>query len=139
MEGYARFTSLVRAGAGTLAIVLGLAALMIVANTIRLALFAREDELEILGLVGASRSFVRIPFLIEGSVQGALGGALAVGVLFAVFQGVLPQLEYGLAMVLGSASPRFFSPGQALGLVFAGGGLGLVGSITALAGWRASG
>ena len=60
-----------------LAVVLGLAALMIVANTIRLAVYSRRDELEILSLVGASRSFVSTPFLLEGLFQGAIGGTLA--------------------------------------------------------------
>jgi cell division transport system permease protein len=136
VERYARFTSLVRSGSLVLAVVLGLAALMIVANTIRLAIYAREDELEILTLVGASKLFVRVPFLLEGLLQGALGGAIALVVLFAAFGLVLPQLEYGLALILGSASPRFFTVNEAAALVLAGGGLGLFGSATALAGWR---
>jgi len=135
VEGYARFASLVRAGGLVLAVVLGLAALLIVANTIRLAVYAREDELDILALVGASRSFVRIPFLIEGVLQGAAGGSLAVALLFAGFHGVLPQLEYGLALILGDASPHFFRPIEAVAVVGAGAGLGLVGSISALVGW----
>lgn len=139
VEGYARFTSLVRAGALVLAVVLGLAALMIVANTIRLAIYAREDELEILTLVGASKSFVRVPFLLEGFAQGAVGGALAVALLFAAFSIVLPQLEYGLAVVLGNTSPQFFSLEEGALVVLSGAVLGVFGSITALAGWRAPG
>ena len=135
VEGYARFASLVRAGAVVLAVVLGLAALLIVANTIRLAVYAREDELDILALVGASRSFVRVPFLIEGLLQGAAGGALAAGVLFAGFHGVLSQLEYGLELVLGNASPQFFDPVEVAAVIGTGAVLGLVGSITALASW----
>ena len=136
VEGYARFASLVRAGGGVLALVLGLAALLIVANTIRLAVYAREDELDILALVGASRSFVRIPFLIEGLLQGAAGGGLAVGLLFAGFHGVLPQLEYGLELILGNGSPNFFDPVEVVIVIGTGAGLGLVGSIGALAGAR---
>lgn len=136
VEGYARFASLVRAGALGLGIVLGIAALMIVANTIRLAVYSREDELEILALVGASRSFVRIPFLLEGTLQGAIGGALAVGLLYLAFVALVPRLEYGLELVLGNASPRFFSSGQTLAVVVAGGALGLLGSLTAVMSWR---
>jgi cell division transport system permease protein len=135
VEGYARLTSLVRTGALALAVVLGLAALMIVANTIRLAIYSREDELEILTLVGASRSYVRIPFLMEGVLQGALGGAIAVLLLLAAFHVAVPRVEYGLALVLGSASPRFFAPDEAIAVVLAGSVLGLFGSITALVGW----
>jgi len=136
VEGYARFASLVRAGAIGLGLVLGVAALMIVANTIRLAVYSREDELEILSLVGASRSFVRIPFLVEGALQGALGGLFAVGLLYLGFAVALPRLEYGLELVLGNASPQFFTSVQALTLVAAGGALGLLGSATAILSWR---
>jgi cell division transport system permease protein len=138
VEGYARFASLVRAGGLVLAVVLGLAALLIVANTIRLAVYSREDELEILSLVGASRSFVRVPFLIEGLLQGAVGGSLAVALLFVVFHGVLPQLAYGLELILGDATPHFFDALGIAGVVGTGAGLGLVGSITALVGWSRS-
>ncbi len=135
VEGYARFASLVRAGGLVLAAVLGIAALLIVANTIRLAVYSRKDELDILSLVGASRSFVRVPFLIEGLLQGAAGGSLAVALLFLGFHGVLPQLEYGLELILGNAAPHFFGAVGVAGLIGAGAGLGLVGSITALASW----
>lgn len=136
VEGYARFASLVRVSAIALAVVLGLAALMIVANTIRLAIYARQDELEILLLVGASRAFVRIPFLVEGTVQGVLGGGLAVLLLFGAFHIVLPELEYGLELILGNVSPHFFSSAEVAMLMAGGGVLGMIGSITALVGWK---
>ncbi|MFP6605509.1 MAG: permease-like cell division protein FtsX [Myxococcota bacterium] len=136
VEGYARFASLVRAGSLGLGLILAVAALMIVANTIRLAVYSREDESEILLLVGASRSFVRIPFLLEGALQGAIGGALAVGLLYLGFVVFLPSLEYGLEFVLGNTAPHFFSSGQAMALIGAGGGLGLLGSLTAVLGGR---
>jgi cell division transport system permease protein len=138
VEGYARFVALVRAGAVGLGLILGVAALMIVANTIRLAVYAREDEIEIMALVGASRSFVRIPFLIEGTVQGAIGGGLAVLLLYVGYVSALPQLEYGLELVLGNVSPHFFGLAGALVVVASGSGLGLLGSATALMGWRSS-
>lgn len=136
VEGYVRFASLVRAGSLGLGLILAVAALMIVANTIRLAVYSREDESEILLLVGASRSFVRIPFLLEGALQGAIGGALAVGLLYLGFVVFLPGLEYGLEFVLGNTAPHFFSSGQAMALILAGGGLGLLGSLTAVLGGR---
>ncbi len=136
VEGYARFVALVRTTAVGLGIVLGIAALMIVANTIRLAVYAREDEIEIMALVGASRSFVRIPFLIEGTVQGAVGGGLALLLLYTGYLLALPQLEYGLELVLGNVTPHFFGASGALTVVAAGSGLGLLGSATALVGAR---
>jgi len=137
VEGYARAVALVRSAALALGIVLAGAALLIVANTIRLAVYAREEELGILSLVGASRTFVRVPFLLEGSLQGALGGALAVALLYGAWLVLLPRVEYGLELFLGHQAPRFFTSGEMLALVGGGAGLGLLGSLAALAGWRA--
>jgi cell division transport system permease protein len=56
-----------------------------VAHTIRLTLFARQKELELLRLVGATSSYIRMPFLVEGALQGLFGAGLglaALGVLF---------------------------------------------------------
>ncbi|MFV1977848.1 MAG: cell division protein FtsX [Myxococcota bacterium] len=136
VEGYLRAVALVRGVGVGLGIILALATLLIVANTIRLGVFARRDELEILSLVGASRPFVQTPFLLEGLVQGAAGGALALGLLYALFRLVLPGFEFGLELLVGTA-PRFFSSCEALILVAGGAGLGLFGSAAALSGgWR---
>jgi cell division transport system permease protein len=136
VEGYLRAVALVRAVGIGLGIILALATLLIVANTIRLGIFARRDELEILSLVGASRPFVQTPFLLEGIVQGAAGGAIALGLLYALFHLALPGFEFGLELLIGTA-PRFFSSREALFLVAGGAGLGLFGSAAALSGgWR---
>jgi len=136
VEGYLRAVALVRSVGVGLGIILALATLLIVSNTIRLGIFARRDELEILSLVGASRPFVQTPFLLEGVVQGAAGGAIALGLLYALFRFALPGFEFGLELLVGTA-PRFFSSGEALILVAGGAGLGLFGSAAALSGgWR---
>jgi cell division transport system permease protein len=133
VEGYLRAVALVRAVGLGLGVILALATLLIVSNTIRLGVFARRDELEILSLVGASRPFVQTPFLLEGVVQGAAGGAIALGLLYALFRFALPGFEFGLELLVGTA-PRFFSSGEALILVAGGAGLGLFGSAAALSG-----
>lgn len=136
IEGYARALALIRGVATGIGLVLGLAALLIVANTIRLALYARRDELEILALVGASRTFVRVPFLLEGTLQGLLGGLIALLLIFGAYELLLPQIRYGLELVLGRAELRFFSSAECIRLVASGAGLGLLGSLIALLGWR---
>ncbi len=136
IAGYARAVALVRTGALVISIVLGLAALLIVANTIRLAVYARRDELEILALVGASRTFVRVPFLLEGMIQGLLGGLIALLIVFGAFELVLPHVRMGLELVVGRADLQFFSTGESIRLVASGAGLGLLGSMTALVGGR---
>jgi cell division transport system permease protein len=134
VEGYLRAIALLRGIGWGLGLILALATLLIVANTIRLAVFARRDELQILSLVGASRAFVNAPFLVEGVLQGALAGALALGLLYALFRLVLPGFEFGLELLLGGVAPRFFAPDEMAALLVGGAGLGLVGSAAALAG-----
>lgn len=136
IEGYARAAGLARSAGFLLGAVLVGAALLIVANTIRLAVYAREDEIEILALVGAGRIFVRTPFLLEGMLQGAAGGLIALCVLFLAFRTWLPDLEMGLAMFMGQRAPDFFAGGEAMLLVATGSALGLAGSALAMFGWR---
>lgn len=63
-----------------------------VSNTIRLSVYARRDEIEILSLNGASGVYIKTPFLIEGIVQGMLGGALSLGALWAFRHFILSQV-----------------------------------------------
>jgi cell division transport system permease protein len=133
VEGYLRAVALVRGVGWGLATILALATLLIVSNTIRLAVLSRRDELEILSLVGASRAFVNTPFLLEGIVVGAVGGAIALLLLFGLYQLVLPGFEFGLEVVLGGTTPRFFSGAESCWLVGAGSALGLFGAGAALA------
>ncbi len=65
-------------------VVLGTAAIILISNTIRIAIFARRDEIGIMKLVGASNWFVRIPFLLEGIMEGLVGGVLSVALVWGV-------------------------------------------------------
>jgi cell division transport system permease protein len=58
------------------------ASLLLVGNTIRLSIYARRREVEVMRLVGATNWFIRWPFMVEGLACGLIGGAIAVGVLF---------------------------------------------------------
>jgi cell division transport system permease protein len=133
VEGYLRVVALIRGVGFGLGVILAAATLLIVSNTIRLAVYTRRDELDILSLVGASRTFVTTPFMLEGIAQGALGGALALGLLYALFRLALPGFEFGLELVLGGA-PRFFDATEASGLVMVGAALGLLGSTVSVVG-----
>ena len=63
-------------------IVVLVAAILLIVNTIRTAVFARRSDIEIMKLVGAPNWYIRVPFVLEGTIQGLLGGVLAVPVLF---------------------------------------------------------
>jgi cell division transport system permease protein len=138
IDGYARAAALVRLLALGLGSVLAFAALLIIANTIRLAIYAREDELEILSLVGASRLFLRVPFLLEGTLQGALGGSLAALLLYLAFSIFQPQIQSGLGFFLGNLEPRFFDASELTAIILGGAGLGMLGSAVALLSWRSA-
>ncbi len=66
-------------------IVLGMAMLMIVSTTIRLTIYARRQEIRIMQLVGATGWFIRVPFVIEGVLDGLAGGALAAALLLPMY------------------------------------------------------
>lgn len=126
---------LARARHAGLALLLLLAAgtAVLVSNTLRLAVFARREEIEIMKLVGATDAFVGAPFLIEGLLQGLLGGGLAAGVLLGLHAALAPRVAaaVGLAAPLGRAAVL---PWPLLaGLVGGGALLGLVASGLALA------
>jgi cell division transport system permease protein len=71
-------TRVVKLTTGLLTVLLVVASVLLVSNTIRLSLFSRRREVEVMKLVGATDWFIRWPFVIEGVVLGALGGALAI-------------------------------------------------------------
>jgi cell division transport system permease protein len=75
-------TGLVTWVTGGLSLLLLLASVALIANTIRLSVFARRREIEVMRLVGATAWFIRWPFVIEGVIVGLLGGAIAIGLLY---------------------------------------------------------
>ncbi len=77
------------------AVLLGAAALLVL-NTIRMAMFARRREIEVMKLVGATNWFIRVPFMLEGLVQGVVGALVAIAILVGikpVFEGLLPNAD----------------------------------------------
>ena len=108
-----------------------LAMIFIISNTIQLVIYSRREEIEIMQLVGASPSFVQIPFYIEGIVQGLLGSGLAIVLLYFLHKAVflylpLPMQEWFTRI------PILFLPFQTLGGILLGGMvLGFLGSLVA--------
>jgi cell division transport system permease protein len=68
-----------------LMILLGVAAVVLIQNTIRLSIFSRRREIEVMKLVGATNAFVRLPFMLEGMLTGFLGSAGALAMLVVVY------------------------------------------------------
>lgn len=115
------------------AALVGFACLTIVWSTIRLAVYARRAEIQILRLVGGTAAFVRGPFVVEGLVQGALGAALAVALLWLGFAEVGPLLADAFALAFAAGGLRFLSPIECAALVGFGAALGVLGSRAAVA------
>jgi cell division transport system permease protein len=124
-----RSIELVAIGIG---LVLSAAAVTIIANTIRLTLFARRDEIAILRLIGATKTFIRIPYLLEGAVLGGLGSAVSLIMLKLLYELFRQQMRTtgrlsGLEHLI-----MFFPLSICLVLVAVGVGLGCAGSFVSL-------
>jgi cell division transport system permease protein len=88
-------------------ILLVAASLMLVGNTIRLSIYARRREVEVMRLVGATKWFIRWPFMVEGVVVGAMGGALAIFVLWVGKITVVDPLSDRFALVAAQNTINF--------------------------------
>jgi cell division transport system permease protein len=122
-----RLSRLVRGGvaaAGLLALVVFASVLAVIGSTMRLALQRRKTEVEVLRLVGATDGFVKGPFLIEGSAQGALGAIGALALLGALFLVVRGRLDGELAALIG-VDPTFLPWQVVLGMIGVGAFLGM--------------
>jgi len=112
-------TKWVLVGLGTLMTLLGVAAVVLIANTIRLSIFSRRREIEVMKLVGATNTFVRVPFVLEGLFTGLAGAAGAVAILSLIYV-ALSHLNGGLT------DPAKSFPAGVFGLGFALIGFGMV-------------
>ncbi len=132
VETYQRWTdklaTLLQAGvaaSGLLALIVLGAVGSVITSTIRLALHRRRIEVEVLKLVGATDSFVRGPFVIEGAIQGAFGALASIVLLGLLYLLVRAQLDDELGSLIGLV-PTFLPWQASLGLVAGGAALGAV-------------
>ena len=109
-----------------------LAVIFIVSNTIKLTIYSRKEELELLGLVGATRLFIKAPFLIEGLIQGAAGALLTLVMLVASYFGFLHNAGNFLSFQPSDAGLSFLPAEYIVGIFFGGMLLGFLGSLTSL-------
>jgi cell division transport system permease protein len=96
-------TNLVTITAAVLTVLLILASILLIANTIRLSLYSRRREVEVMKLVGATDWFIRWPFVIEGTIVGAVGALLAIAVLAVTKVALLDPLANDWTLI---AAPR---------------------------------
>lgn len=110
-------------------VLLAIASALTVANVVRLAASAREDEIEIMALVGAPLAFVRGPFVVEGILQGGAGALLAMILLWVLFG--VANARYGAvaAQTLGLGAITFLPLSLGLIIVLGGMVLGCIGGL----------
>lgn len=116
----ARLFTYITAGIG---IVISLASVALVSNTIRLAIYAKRDLIKTMKLVGATFRFIRLPFLIEGFLQGLLGGLFAAALIYAVIEGVLRGAYREIYESMSLPGLPFYAA-----VIAVGSGLGFIGS-----------
>ena len=92
-------TRVVKITMALLAGLLAVASMLLIANTIRLSLYARRREVEVMKLVGATDWFIRWPFVLEGVIVGAIGGILAILLLAVVKIAVVDPLAADFALI----------------------------------------
>jgi cell division transport system permease protein len=100
-------TQAVKLTMAMLAVLLAIASVLLIANTIRLSLYARRREVEVMKLVGATDWFIRWPFVLEGVLVGALGGILAVLLLGVMKVAVVDPLQADFKLMAAPATMNF--------------------------------
>ena len=120
----------VKLAAAALAVLLVIASILLVANTIRLSLFSRRREVEVMRLVGATNWFIRWPFVLEGMMLGAVGGVLAILLLLVGKIAFLDPLAEDFALIASPDTVSFIPLAllllaASIGVAAAGSGLSL--------------
>ena len=130
LERFAGITGLLRLTGYTMGGLFLAAVIFIVANTIRLLLYSRRDEIEVMRLVGATDGFINMPFYLQGLSQGILGGAAGVTVLYLAYLYVAGGFTH--AGFAGFFTPRFLSPAEVCALLLGSTGVGWFGCFLSL-------
>ncbi len=124
-------TSLLKGLRGTglfLGSLLALGIIFITSNTIRLTLYARQEEIEIMKFIGATKGFIRGPFLVEGALQGFGAGVLSVLLLYLFYS----IAAYGIDFRLPGFNPGFLALSALIPIPLSGFLLGLLGSFLSM-------
>src|SRR3954471_21050262 len=123
--------SIIRGAGLSLGLVLAFAAALTVANVVRLALYARRDELEIMDLVGAPHAYVHGPFIMEGVLQGGFGALLALIALAAAYFAMQGRYLVPLASALNMSSIGFLPAVLCALMILGGMAVGCLGGVVA--------
>jgi len=119
-------------GAIGLGLALSLAAVFIISNTIKITVMARKEELDIMRLVGATEGFIKLPFLVEGIIQGLAGSIVSIGFLLALYRFLATRSELPILKVLHIDSLSFMPLSAIISILASGMLIGGIGSLASV-------
>ncbi len=132
LDRFESMLNLLRIAGAVLSGFLLFATLFIVANTIKLTVYARREELEVMSLVGGTSMFIKSPFLIEGALQGGGGGCLAIFLSYLLFTLFLASGLENLFLASGAEEIIFLPPFYLVSVLVVGIFIGIFGSLISL-------
>jgi cell division transport system permease protein len=123
-EGFSKIRVALLVGSG----VIGVASMVLIVNSIRIAMFARRREIEVMKLVGATNWFIRVPFMAEGFVQGIVGSVVGIGIVSGLKGWLLPIFTDSGGLFTDFRLTSGDVTGTAIVLLIAGALVGVAGS-----------
>ena len=132
-EGFSMLQDVLQSASAAVIIILLLVSLLIISNTVKLAMHERRDEIAIMKMVGATNGFIRLPFVVEGFTLGMVGAAAAFGLLWLLYNTMMDRLAIVDTLKLFTFEP-FENLMLPMVVTFFGAGLfvGVVGSWTSI-------
>ena len=91
-EGFSTIQSVIHIVSIAVIAILLVVSLLIISNTVKLAMYDRKDEIAIMKMVGATNGFIRLPFMVEGFTLGMIGAVLAFGLEWALYDSLIQQI-----------------------------------------------
>lgn len=129
LSRFSEIVKLVELGGIIVGLVIAFSALAIIANTIKLTIYARRDEIEIMKIVGATNFFIKSPLVIEATIQGLLGSLIALGSLFGLYSLFMEYYSKEVGLFFGAMEFLFFEPMTLFIIILGGVFLGTFGSL----------
>lgn len=130
VDRFSRFFNLFKLGGYAMGALFFMATVFIAANTIRLSLYSRREEIHIMRLVGATDAFISVPFYLEGLLQGLFGSLIGLALLYTTYFAI--GSRFGPTLSAEMISVRFFGPHICAVIVGCGMATGLLGSFFSL-------
>lgn len=127
LEKFSAFISMVKLVGVSIGCFLLLATIIIISNTIKLTIYSRREEIEIMKLVGATNFFIQTPFFLEGFIQGFSASLLSLGILYVSYKILISKIIIDYSLYLGYLDLIFLSQKLIIELILLGILLGLFG------------